>query len=78
MDDYDYYDEKMLYLLNLFKEKREIKLANEKREATRNFINSLTRKTSTVKIFILSRYRYHDAFSKAFLRTFTTSNLRSN
>ena len=78
MDDYDYYDEKMLYLLNLFKEKREIKLANEKREATLNFINSLTRKTSTVKIFILSRYRYHDAFSNTFLRTFTTSNLRSN
>jgi hypothetical protein len=63
MDDYDYYDEKMLYLLNLFKEEREIKLANEKREATRNFINSFRRKTSTVKIFIWSRYRYHDAFS---------------
>jgi len=36
----------MLYLLNLFKEKREIKLANEKREEIRNFMTSFTRKTS--------------------------------
>jgi hypothetical protein len=28
----------------------------------------------TVKILILSRYRYRDAFSKAFLGTLTTSN----
>jgi hypothetical protein len=45
-DDYDYYGEKMLYLLNLFEKEREIKLANEKRETTRNFIFSFTRKTN--------------------------------
>jgi hypothetical protein len=46
MDDYDYYDEKMLYLLNLFEKEREIKLENEKRETTRNFFFSFTRKTN--------------------------------
>ena len=30
MDDYDYYDEKILYLFNLFEKEREIKLENEK------------------------------------------------
>ena len=57
MDDYDYYDEKMLYLLNLFEKEREIKLENEKRETTRNFIFSFTRKTNK---FISQDIKYHD------------------
>jgi hypothetical protein len=42
----------MLYLLNLFKEKREIKLANEKREEIRNFMTWFTRQVYFKNIMI--------------------------